>query len=124
MLNDPNIVILYVQSIDHSASFYAKLLQNQPIHSSPTFVMFSLKSGLRLGLWSKNDVQPIPTVEGGGNELAFEVSNDQNIDNLFLSWQKQNIPIIQSPTNMDFGYTFVACDRDGHRLRIFSRKKS
>ena len=27
--------------------------------------------------------------------------------------------IIQPPTQMDFGHTFVGCDPDGHRLRVY-----
>jgi len=29
------------------------------------------------------------------------------------------LDIIQEPVQMDFGYTFVATDPDGHRLRVF-----
>jgi hypothetical protein len=28
--------------------------------------------------------------------------------------------ILQPPTAMDFGYTFLAADPDGHRLRVFA----
>jgi len=30
------------------------------------------------------------------------------------------LPIAQPLTQMDFGYTFVALDPDGHRLRVFA----
>ena len=30
------------------------------------------------------------------------------------------LPIVQKPTAMDFGHTFVALDPDGHRLRVFA----
>ena len=37
-----------------------------------------------------------------------------------VRWSAQGAPIAQSPTRMDFGYTFVALDPDGHRLRAFA----
>ena len=30
------------------------------------------------------------------------------------------VKILQPPTDMDFGRTFVALDPDGHRLRVFA----
>lgn len=32
----------------------------------------------------------------------------------------RGLPMLQTPTTMDFGYTFTATDPDGHRLRVFS----
>ncbi len=32
-------------------------------------------------------------------------------------------PAIETPTQMDFGYTFVATDPDAHRLRVFAANK-
>ncbi len=37
-----------------------------------------------------------------------------------LDWSLRGLPILQAPTNMDFGRTFVALDPDGHRLRVFA----
>ena len=34
--------------------------------------------------------------------------------------QKRGIEILQKPTRMDFGFTFVGLDPDGHRLRVFA----
>lgn len=55
---DPNLIIFYVDNPLVSAPFYERLLKSQPIKSSSTFVMFLLKSGVRLGLWSKHSVEP------------------------------------------------------------------
>ena len=35
-------------------------------------------------------------------------------------WQGLGVPVIQAPTEMDFGLTFTALDPDGHRLRVFA----
>ncbi|MCW8400059.1 drug:proton antiporter [Legionella sp. PATHC038] len=117
---DPNLVIFYVDNPLVSAPFYERILKSQPIQSSPTFVMFLLKAGMRLGLWSKHIVEPHVTLFGGGNELSLQVHDDCAIDALYSLWKKQGIQIAQTPTMMDFGYTFVALDPDNHRIRIFS----
>jgi predicted enzyme related to lactoylglutathione lyase len=119
---DPNLVLFYVSNIENSTNFYSELLNVQPIHTEPNYVMFLLKSGLRLGLWSQTDAEPKPTSLGGGSELAILVAYDQTIDELFMDYQNKNLTMIQPPTHMDFGYTFVTCDPDGHRIRFFSKK--
>ena len=122
MYLDPNLIIFYVDNPQVSAPFYERLLKSQPIESFPTFVMFLLKSGMRLGLWSKNAVEPPAAALGGGSELSLQVQNDNIVDELHTLWQQEGIQMAQPPTMMDFGYTFVALDPDNHRLRIFSLK--
>ena len=122
MTFDPNLVLFYVSNIENSTHFYSELLNAQPIHSEPDYVMFLLKSGLRLGLWSQHSVKPKPATFGGGSELAILISHEQTIDDLFENYQNKNFKMIQPPTHMDFGYTFVTSDPDGHRIRFFSRK--
>lgn len=122
MTFDPNLILFYVSNIANSTHFYSELLNAQPIHTEPDYVMFLLKSGLRLGLWSQNSSKPSPTTLGGGSELAILVTHEQAIDELFGNYQNKNFKMIQEPTHMDFGYTFVTCDPDGHRIRFFSKK--
>jgi len=43
---------------------------------------------------------------------------------LFMRCMKHGLVIVQAPTEMDFGYTFVASDPDGYRLRVFSPSAS
>ena len=57
-VTDPAFVILHVRDAAASAAFYADLLGRAPVEASPTFAMFALDSGLRLGLWSAAGVQP------------------------------------------------------------------
>lgn len=120
MITDPNLVILYVESPSKSGAFYADLLGMEPIQSSPTFVMFQLKQGFRLGLWSISAMKPETTVLGGGTELALQVENDADVDDLYRQWQQLNINMLQEPTTMGFGYSFMALDPDQHRLRVFA----
>lgn len=118
-MSQPNFVILYVDSPAASANFYEKLLGNKPVEASPTFALFALQSGLMLGLWSKHTVEPAAMAAGGGAELAFALDNRHELGELYAKWKSQELPIIQEPTLMDFGHTFVALDPDGHRLRAF-----
>ena len=82
--------------------------------------MFIMESGLKLGLWSKHTVEPAAAAAGGGGELALSVSNSDTVHDLFADWVERGLEIIQRPTEMDFGFTFVALDPDGHRLRVFA----
>jgi predicted enzyme related to lactoylglutathione lyase len=115
---DPNFVILYVDSPAASAAFYADLLGKAPVEASPTFAMFALNSGVMLGLWARRTVEPEATGSGGG-EIAFTVADSAAVDATHADWKERGLRILQSPTEMDFGRTFVAGDPDGHRLRVF-----
>ena len=123
-MTEPNMIILYVTNPTASATFYQNLLGYAPVEASPTFVMFALKSGFMLGLWAKHTVEPVPTSANGASELVFAVENQQTVDQVSKEWKKRGLKIMQSPTTMDFGYTFVAVDLDGHRLRVFSPVQS
>ncbi len=115
----PNYILLYVDSAKASGAFYGALLNRRPIEESPTFVLFALDSGLKLGLWSRDAVEPAATPVGG-SEVAFRVDDNATVDAIYADWKKRSLPIAQNPTTMDFGRTFVALDPDGHRLRIFA----
>jgi len=117
---DPNYIILYVDNPLESSDFYAALLGRPAIESSPLFALFVLDSGVKFGLWANHSVAPSPTVAGGGAEVAISVQGNEQVESLHHDWKDRGLPILQAPTQMDFGYTFVAADPDGHRLRIFA----
>ncbi|WP_313372164.1 VOC family protein [Achromobacter animicus] len=119
-MSDTNFVILYVEKPQASAAFYSALLQRPPIESSPTFALFALDSGLMLGLWSRYTVAPAAAGRGGASELAFTVADADAVNQRHVDWSLCGLPILQAPTDMDFGRTFVALDPDGHRLRVFA----
>lgn len=118
-MSDPNFVLLYVASPTASAAFYADLLGKPPVETSPTFAMFALDSGVMLGLWASATVLPTANLPGGG-ELAMTVPDNAALDARYVDWAARGMVIAQAPTQMDFGYTFVALDPDGHRLRVFA----
>jgi len=64
-------------------------------------------------------VEPAAQATGGGGEVGFALPDQAAVDTLHDQWLDRGATIIQSPTVVDFGYTFVAQDLDGHRLRAF-----
>ena len=115
----PNFVILYVDNPISSAAFYARLLDRPALETSPTFAMFSLTDGVMLGLWSRHTVQPGASATAGAAEIAFTADSKEAVQNLHTDWTSKGLPVLQPPTQMDFGFTFTAADPDGHRLRVF-----
>lgn len=114
----PSMLMLYVNDPTASAAFYAELLGAAPVEASPTFALFVLPRGLKLGLWSRHALQPEATPPGG-SELALELSDEAAVEAQHAAWHAAGLRIAQAPTRMDFGYTCVALDPDGHRLRAY-----
>jgi catechol 2,3-dioxygenase-like lactoylglutathione lyase family enzyme len=119
-MSDPNFVIFYVANPLKSAAFYEKILGKPPVEAAPSFVMFALHSGLKLGLWSRSTVEPKVTAPCGGSEIAFPAETGTDVDRRHADWSARGIAILQAPTELDFGRSFVALDPDGNRLRVFA----
>lgn len=108
--------LLFVNNPQKSSLFYQDILGLKPIEESPTFVMFALKNGVMLGLWSKHTAEPRVDAPAGALEICFPT---ENVDALYEAWGKKNVTVAQKPTDMDFGRTFVILDPDGHRIRAY-----
>ena len=116
MLN-PDYVLLHVDDALASARFYEDLLGAKPVEAAPTFALFVLPT-IKLGLWTRQNVEPKATAASGSAELAFSLPSADTFRDTYDALRRQ-LPIAQEPTEMDFGTTFVALDPDGHRLRFF-----
>jgi catechol-2,3-dioxygenase len=117
MIIEPNVIVLYVDNLEISSQFYQDLLGKPPEESSETFHSFGLANGMSIGLKSKH--APIPGIEKNSNgELAFIVDNKKMLETLFESWQEKEINIVNAPSEVSYGYTFLAEDPDGTRLRV------
>jgi len=123
-IGDPNFIILYVRDASESAALYADLFGKQPIMSTAEFCAFHLDSGVTFGLWTRSDVEPAPATHGGGSEICFPVADDAAVRATHKAWSWNGLKIVQEPTEMDFGLTFVALDSDGHRLRVYAPRMS
>lgn len=116
----PDNLMLYVDSPELSAVFYSELLAIRPVEQSSTFVLFILQSGLKLALWSKHTVIPSPTASGGGFELSMRVNSVSQVNELYEKWRVIAPKILMEPAQLDFGWSFVIADPDGHRLRVYA----
>lgn len=121
----PDYTILYVDQPESSARLYAGLLGKPAIEAGPGFVLFAFDNGRILGLWARSSVKPAPTAPdaGANNELAFRLGSMAEVDATHTDWRERGLAILQAPVQLDFGYTFLAADPDGHRLRVFARSE-
>lgn len=121
-MNDAHYILFYVTDMAKSRDFYRTLLGMEPSQDSDFFVLFELSKAFRLGLWKRDTVAPSAGGEPDGcfGEVAFSVADDGAIDRLHAEWTRLGVEIIQSPTRLGFGYTFVGLDPDGNRLRPFA----
>lgn len=117
---DARFILLFVDSPEASANWYARLLDRSPIEHSPTFAMFALAEGLMLGLWSRHTVEPAATGTPGASEIGFTADNGHDVCETHDHWVAKGVRIVQAPQAVDFGFTFVGLDPDGHRLRVFA----
>lgn len=118
LMNAPALLLHYVKDVAVSLPFYRQVFGVEPVEASPAFAMFVLPSGLRFGIWARQEVQPPVSAIAGAHELALAVPTRDAVDALHAAWCKQ-MPVLQAPTEMDFGYTFTASDPDGQRLRLY-----
>jgi hypothetical protein len=88
-------------------------LAGRRIEASPTFAMFALSSGIKLGLWSRDEVAPAADGAVGSAELALTLPDAEAV----RAAHCRKLKIAQPPTAIDFGLTFVALDPDGHPPR-------
>lgn len=117
---DFSFLLLHVADHDASATFYNQLLDIPIIERKPDFAMLPLRDGVMIGLWLRDTVEPASTGQSGASEIAFAVADSETVEAMHLDWQQRGLIIMQTPTRMSFGTTFVALDPDGHRLRVFA----
>jgi len=124
MLFEPNAIVLYVKDLTLTSNFYQDLLGIMLEEASPTFHAFKLSNGMSLALKAQYSVEPPSDGTYGNGELAFTLDNNQQVDDLFSAWQAKEIHILAPPNIVPFGYTFVAADPDGNRLRVVALGKT
>lgn len=117
-MSNPNYLLLAVRNPRESAELYSRVLDAKPVENQETFVLYVLPNGLKVGLWRSDDMKPEPR-PAGGVEVSFTESSRDAVLETYDRWKAWGLRIVQEPTDMDFGFTFVAEDRDGHRLRPF-----
>lgn len=115
-----NFLLLHVTDDAASARFYSDLLGIPIVAQRDGFAMLPLRDGVMLGLWGLETVQPASSGQSGASEIAFAVADKAAVEAMHADWTQRGLTILQAPTLMGFGNTFVATDPDGHRLRVFA----
>lgn len=114
----PNSIIIYVENVDKSTDFYIKILKSEPIERYLEFSVFALSNDFILGIQAKTGIDPKPQLNFGGFEICMSDISNQDVDDIYEQWCAFGVTFAMKPTQLDFGYTFVALDPDGHRLRV------
>ena len=120
MILEPSTIVLYVDNLAVSSTFYQDLLGIKANEASPTFHSFTLSNGMDLALKAKQALDLPADKNGSYGELAFTLDNKHKVNELFAEWQEKDMKIALPPTILPYGYTFVALDPDGNRLRVVS----
>ena len=119
-MSEPNFVVLYVEDLPRSSKLYSCLLGLSPKQLSPGFAMFQLDSGFNIGLWSGHSIDPSVNMGGGSAEVVIPAPSSVEVDNTCRGWRDLGLEIQQQPMQLGFGYSFVAADPDGHRIRVLA----
>ncbi|WBH16603.1 VOC family protein [Sphingomonas radiodurans] len=117
---DFNFLLLHVTDHVASAALYHELLGVPIVEQKSDIAILPLRDGVMLGLWSRATVEPASTGQSGASEITFAVADADAVEATHADWGRRGLTIIQAPTRMSFGTTFVALDPDGHRLRVFA----
>ena len=78
------------------------------------------KSRFKVGLWSRETVEPATGGAPGALEIGIAHGTPADVDAFHASWLARGLPVLQPPTDMDFGRSCMVTDPDGHRIRVFA----
>ena len=120
----PTSVILYVEDVNASTAFYRRALGEEPVETFEGFAVFALTEDVTLGLQARDGIDPEAVGAPGSVELSMSNATRDDVDRLHRSWSELGFPMALEPTELAFGYTFVATDPDGHRLRVCATDKT
>lgn len=119
-MTSSQLLVLYVENLATSLDFYSRLLNARVLESSPQFAMLESPGNARFALWTRAAVVPPVDVTSGVMELVFMVEGTATVDSWYSSWKAQGARVLQPPTALEFGYSFMVQDPDGHRLRVLA----
>ena len=84
-------VLLFVLK-PQSTLFYQEIFWTKPIEESSIFVMFALKNGVMLGLWSKYTAEPQVNTSAGALKICFPT---EDVDALYEQRGKKHVTVAQ-----------------------------
>ncbi|MBU1175509.1 MAG: VOC family protein [Alphaproteobacteria bacterium] len=115
----PSFLILYVKNLHKSIEFYKRVLGMSPADQAPGFAMFVLPNGLKFALWLAGTVDPEVETGGGGAEYGIALPAKSDLAASYDAARADALNVIQPPTEMAFGLTYVVEDPDRHRIRYY-----
>ncbi len=118
MIMEPKFFLFYVEDIDTSVAFYTDLLGITPQRPSPVFASFHLPSGVYFELKTRASASPAIGAAAGTVDICFAAGTREDVEQQCAGWRERGMRIALAPTDEVYGYTFVALDPDGHRLRV------
>ncbi|AJQ92115.1 VOC family protein [Gynuella sunshinyii] len=118
-MSEPNFFIFYVRDLNTSCAFYEQIFERPVQRSSDHFAMLKF-SHINFALWTAQQVDPTLNAPGGSTEMVITLTSTADVDQLYQKWTADGINITQPPTQLGFGYNFVARDPDGHFLRVMA----
>ncbi|MDR0960703.1 MAG: VOC family protein [Propionibacteriaceae bacterium] len=115
----PNEIILYSGDVPRSTAFWEKVLGVTATETfGDDFSFFAFDGGFMLGIQNKDEISPAPQPAWGGFEICLADTDNETVNRLYTEWKEAGIELLDEPADQGFGYTFVAVDPDGHRLRV------
>lgn len=114
----PTSVILYVEDVEVSTAFYRTILSKEPSANFVDFAVFALSDDITIGLQTKDQIEPVAVGGPGCVELSMSYASSEEVSEIYRDWRQLGVQIVLEPCVLEFGYTFVATDPDGHRLRV------
>ncbi|TFF27329.1 drug:proton antiporter [Jiella endophytica] len=116
--------LLYTDDVTRNAAKLERFFGFAPVEYTPGFALFFFGEG-KLGLWKIDAVEPRAKTRPGACEFALSLEGGPAaVDAAAARAFDAQLTILQEPTQMDFGYTFVAALGDGNRIRAFARSAS
>ena len=119
-MNHIGLVVLYVEDLAKSKAFYEQLFDLEADILSENYTSFPLSSGMRLSLWRNPETKMEGQQGHARHELGVAVDGIQQVDTTYDEWQQKGVSFEQAPKQECYGYTFIANDIDGHRIRVFA----
>jgi predicted enzyme related to lactoylglutathione lyase len=114
----PNLFLIYVTDVHRATDFYRDLFEIEPVMTTPRYVPFEVAPGVLFALWSGRSDNVVP-----GNPRCSEVGlmvpgAAAGVDEIYASWMKKGVSVVEEPCDDVFGRTFVVADPDGNLIRV------
>ncbi|HVW92223.1 MAG TPA: drug:proton antiporter, partial [Devosia sp.] len=81
-----NYILLAAANPRKSGALYAKIFGLEPVENSETFVLFVLPSGLKVGLWQAEEMEP-KVGKADGIDISFGEPNYAAVRSTYDVWK-------------------------------------